>query len=83
MNDDLKQVQDVIEQITDDDTLSKNIRVKFQTINNQIKNITETNKSLEINKILSELEEMSNDVNMPDYIRTQIWHLTSVLETIN
>lgn len=82
MNEDFAQIQNIIEAIVEDDSLSKNIRIKFDRIHMQIKNTTDSNKSLVINKILSDLEEMSNDVNMPDYVRTQIWHLTSVLETM-
>jgi uncharacterized protein (UPF0147 family) len=35
---------------------------------------------LKVSKALSELEELSDGVNLPSFIRTQLWNISSLLE---
>jgi len=37
---------------------------------------------MKVNKSLSELDEISNDINLPTFIRTQIWGIASMLEQL-
>ncbi len=38
--------------------------------------------SITINKILNEVEDLSNDANIQPFVRTQLWNIASLLETI-
>ncbi|MEM3374160.1 MAG: UPF0147 family protein [Candidatus Woesearchaeota archaeon] len=75
--------QDVIEtmnELLNDNTVPKNIKQKLEQI---IKSLQQPGDlSLQVNKALSILEEISEDVNLQPYTRTQIWNLVSMLETL-
>jgi len=69
----------MIQQIADDRTVPRNIREKC----------TESVKTLEdekhpvdirVNTVISYMDEVSNDPNIPMYTRTQIWNIVSILE---
>ncbi len=78
----LNEIIYILEEIEDDNTVSKSIKNKISVMKKDIQGCEERSRSLTINKILSDIEDLSNDVNVPDYVRTQLWHLTSILETI-
>lgn len=74
-------VMEYLNEIKDDNTISKNIREK---VSNVIKTLSEdTELSLRINKAMQRLDEISEDIAIPSYTRTQIWNIVSILETIN
>jgi len=82
MNNGIKEeVFDMISKIENESTVPKNIKIKMQ---NMILDLKEEEKELDfrINKALQELDEISEDANLPDYVRTQIWAIVSVLESI-
>jgi len=67
-------------QIQEDKTVPKNVREK---ITNSIQMLSEDkNLKVKVNKSLQELDEISNDPNLPVYTRTQIWNIVSLLETM-
>ncbi|MEM2131416.1 MAG: UPF0147 family protein [Candidatus Woesearchaeota archaeon] len=71
---------DTMNDLLNDNTLPKNIKTKLEQI---IKSFQEKGDvSLKANKALSILEEISEDVNLQPYTRTQIWNLISMLETL-
>jgi uncharacterized protein (UPF0147 family) len=80
----MKDFQEVIGALTElenDASVPKNIKNK---INEMLKFINESSdKSLKINKLLHELEEISSDVNLQPFIRTQFWNISSMLEAIS
>jgi uncharacterized protein (UPF0147 family) len=72
----------MIQQIADDRTVPRNIRDKC----------TESVKTLEdqkhpadirVNTVISYMDEVSNDPNIPMYTRTQIWNIVSMLEAMH
>ncbi|MAF50845.1 MAG: hypothetical protein CMH64_02020 [Nanoarchaeota archaeon] len=68
------------EKIISDDNVPKNIKSKIDniiTIFNE-----QTSKEVQTNKALQELEEISEESNMPDHVRTQLWGIVSLLESI-
>tara|TARA_B100001971_G_C18106684_1_gene491894 strand:- start:13 stop:267 length:255 start_codon:yes stop_codon:yes gene_type:complete len=67
--------------IEEDDSIPKNIRIKLKTISSNLKNKEETT-AFRIDKAIQELDEISEGVNVPDYVRTQIWSIVSSLESI-
>ena len=75
------EILEVLTQIKDDDTVPRNVREK---INTAMLALNEDNKELDvkINKSLQELDEVSDDPNLPIYARTQLWNVVSLLESI-
>ncbi|MDP3728605.1 MAG: UPF0147 family protein [bacterium] len=66
--------------IIEDDTIPKNVKQKIESA---IAALQEENveESLRANKALQELDELSNDPNIPSYIRPQLWNIVSQLES--
>jgi uncharacterized protein len=76
-----KEVMEILGTINSDTTVPKNVKVKIQEVE-VILNNDSGNLALEINKVLQELDDISEDNNIPDYTRTQLWNIASLLETI-
>lgn len=76
-----QQIIEILEDIEEDTSVSRNIKEKVSEMKNDLSKAKDDDLSLVVNKILSDLEELSNDVNVPDFVRTQLWHLSSMLET--
>ncbi len=82
MDDDFNYVIDIFEELQEDNTVSKNIKSKIATMKSELEKSKEDEISLTANKIIYELEELSNDVNLPAYVRTRLFSITSTLERI-
>ena len=73
----------LIEELTmlaDDTGMPRNVKLKIKNAILALQD-QEVEKSLRANKALSELDDLSNDPNIPSYIRPQIWNIVSQLET--
>ena len=71
----------IIQQVANDRSVPRNIRIKCE---DSIK-ILENNKedlAVRINTVISSMDEISNDPNIPTYTRTQIWNIVSLLESV-
>lgn len=69
-----------IKDINDDNTVPRNVKLRMQKIAEIM--LKDEEVSSRVNKALYELEEISDDINMQPYTRTQIWNLGSLLETL-
>lgn len=69
-----------LSEIKEDITVPKNVRSKIESVIVTLKEDTEL--SIKINKTLNDLDEISNDVNLQSYTRTQIWNAISLLEKL-
>jgi uncharacterized protein (UPF0147 family) len=78
----LKQVLDIFLEMQQDSTVSKNVRMKLSVMQKELENCPKEELSLKVNRILSELEELSSDMNLPMFVRTQIWSITGLLESL-
>ena len=67
-------------EIQDDVTVPRNVRTKIELVIGTLKEDIEL--SIKVNKTLNELDEISNDVNLQPYTRTQIWNAISLLEKL-
>ena len=80
----MNEFEEVIYALTEleqDSLVPKNIKTK---INGMLEFIKEnSDSSMKINKLLAELEEISCDVNLQPFIRTQFWDISSMLEAIS
>ena len=74
------EIQELIEEITSDTQIPKNVREKLSRVIHALKEDTEL--SLKTTKALDILDELCNDSNVQAYTRTQLWNIASILESI-
>lgn len=72
----------ILEQLSEDNSVPKNIRRATQMAAEKLKDQTKS-ISVRINAAVSLLDEVSNDPNLPVHARTQMWEVASSLETIS
>ena len=76
-------ILDVIEnlnQIEIDDSVPKNVKNKIRMAINALQE--EKELKIRANKALQHLDEVSNDPNVPSYVRPQVWNIVSLLESL-
>ncbi len=71
----------LIEQIVNDRTVPRNIRAKCQESIEVLKD-EKQDVAIRINTVISNMDEISNDPNIPMYTRTQVWNIVSILESM-
>lgn len=71
-----------LEMLATDNTVPRNIKSRILEIISILREEAEKDTSMKINKALSELDEISDDVNLQAYTRTQIWNIASMLEMV-
>ncbi len=76
---DLSEINELLQTLAQDAALSKNIRDILEAINFELKD--EKDISVKIDAALQKVEDLSLDPNISPYVRTQIWNLTSLLES--
>jgi uncharacterized protein (UPF0147 family) len=79
-----EQCEEIIQALTnlkEDEGVPKNVRSKIDAIISNLKD--ESDLSMKISKSLHNLDEISEDLNIPPFIRTQIWNVSSMLEKLN
>ncbi|MBU3896498.1 MAG: UPF0147 family protein [Nanoarchaeota archaeon] len=71
---------ELIKQVSEDRSVPRNIREKCTDC---IKTLDggKDPVDIRINTVISTLDEVSNDPNIPMYTRTQIWNIVSLLES--
>lgn len=77
----LQQVSEIMERVSVDMTVPRNIRKAAK----ETKEVLESGEEDEVMKAasaISILDDISNDPNIPVHTRTAIWNALSVLETI-
>ncbi|MBL7056205.1 UPF0147 family protein [Candidatus Woesearchaeota archaeon] len=76
----ISSVIDLLDELKEDSTVPKNVRVKIDGMISNLNGDVET--QIKVSKVLSELEVISEDVNLQSYTRTQIWDIVSLLEKV-
>jgi uncharacterized protein len=79
--DELDSVIEALQELVSDTTVPQNVRVKLGHLVKALQSET-GDVAIRINKVLDDLEEISNDVNLPSYTRTQLWNVSCMLEMI-
>jgi uncharacterized protein (UPF0147 family) len=74
-------IKHFLHELVDDTTVPKNVKTKVGEILSIIDGDEET--SIKVNKIMNELEDVSNDSNLQSYTRSQVYNIISMLEKIN
>jgi hypothetical protein len=76
-----EEVLPLIEQIINDRTVPRNIRTKCEESIEILKDEGQ-DIAIRINTVISSMDDISNDPNIPMYTRTQVWNIVSILESI-
>ncbi len=79
MDDNLKPVIDALNEMKEDNTVPKNVKAKVEKMTECILK-GDGDLSLRLNQCVNEFEEISNDVNLQPYTRTQIWNIVALIE---
>lgn len=77
----IRQCIEVLDRIINDDSVPRNIRRNADNMKNILSNEKEP-PSVRAAMVISKLDEIGNDPNVPIHTRTLIWGLSSQLETI-
>ncbi len=68
--------------IEQDATVPRNVRSKIKSAIIALEDQNGTAEKVKIDRALQELDDLSDDPNLPSYTRTQIWNVVSTLESI-
>jgi len=71
MSDQLNNVKEMLGEIKEDNSVPRNIRSKVDTVISEIGN-NNCEFDIKISRLLNDLEEISEDPNLPSYIRSEI-----------
>ncbi|MDO8869467.1 MAG: UPF0147 family protein [Methanobacteriaceae archaeon] len=74
-------VSDILKHITEDTSVPRNIRRAAEE-SNEILNNEGEDSTVRASTVISILDEISNDPNIPIHARTLIWEILSELESI-
>jgi uncharacterized protein len=67
---------EIMEEIIEDRTVPRNIRLKVEEAISKVKE----NNATTLSEAIYLLDDISNDANMPEHTRTDIWHIISLVE---
>ncbi len=82
-NDDvIKQSLEILTRIAQDDSVPRNIRRAADDARSKLQN-QEESEAVRASYVISILDDISNDPNMPLHTRTLIWNVASQLEKVS
>jgi uncharacterized protein (UPF0147 family) len=76
------EVIQTINDILDDPAIQKNIRMKLEKIIGSLKACKSKELKLKCDSCIGELDDICNDTNIQPFVRTQIWSIVSMLESL-
>ncbi|MDD4250818.1 MAG: UPF0147 family protein [Candidatus ainarchaeum sp.] len=72
----MEETIEIMTEIIEDRAVPRNIRLKVEEAISKLKQ----NNSTTLSEAIYLLDDISNDVNMPEHTRTDIWHIISLVE---
>lgn len=81
VDDTFKQVNEILKHIMDDNSVPRNIR-RAADESIQVLNKGDDDVTIRASTVISTLDEISNDPNIPIHARTLVWEILSELEAI-
>ncbi len=75
----MKELIEELVMILEDESIPKNVKTKIESAIAALQQDT-VEESIRANKALQELDDLSDDPNIPSYIRPQLWNIVSQLE---
>ena len=79
-NNALTQVIEALGELMQDHTVPKNVKARFECMISHLNDDSEC--SIKVSRAIHEIEEITEDVNIQSYTRTQIFNVVSLLEMI-
>lgn len=76
----MNNIKQHLTELIDDSSTPKNVKIKSEEVICILE--SEGDTSINVSKALNILEELSDENNIESYIRTQIWHIVSMLESV-
>ena len=76
--DKMNEIIEIMDEILDDRAVPRNIREKISQAKAKVKG----NNPTTLSEAIYLMDDISNDVNMPDHTRTDIWHVISLVEAM-
>ena len=77
----LQNAMDTLNQVAANPSTPKNIRKTIQDLANDLKS-EELSMSVRASNAISMLDDITQDPNMPSYVRVTLWQAVSTLESI-
>ena len=77
----INEISEILEYIMDNNSVPRNIREAAHESNDLLKDESQ-DLSVRVSTVLTKLDEISNDPNIPVHARTLIWEVLSKLESI-
>ncbi len=77
---DFSEVADALHQLLEEQGTPRNVREKVKGMLQVIEQPGEA--KMKADKLLMQLDDMQSDVNIPTYVRTQLWGISGMLERI-
>ena len=74
-----KEITELMEEILKDNAVPRNIRRAVEDARNKV---AEKADATNLSMAIYQLDDVSNDINMPSHTRTEIWSLISKLEEL-
>jgi uncharacterized protein (UPF0147 family) len=71
-------IVEAIKEVQEETSLPKAVRVKLDEIIAILEGPGD--RRLKASKVLSELEDLTDNAHLPSFIRTQLWNIASMLE---
>ncbi|MBN1792634.1 UPF0147 family protein [Candidatus Woesearchaeota archaeon] len=78
----VNEVIDTIKDILEDSGIQKNIKQKLERVIQELSAADKKTLKLKVDKCIDEMDEICNDGNIQPFIRTQIWSIVSMLESL-
>ena len=79
MSEDILVLVETLSQIEQDDSVPRNVKLKLKNAMLALQGPDPDNK-IKASRALQELDDVSDDPNIPSYVRPQIWNVVSMLE---
>ncbi|BAM70528.1 MULTISPECIES: UPF0147 family protein [Methanothermobacter] len=80
-NETFNRVSEILRHIMEDNSVPRNIRRAAEE-SNEILNNPDEDSTVRASTVISILDEISNDPNIPIHARTLVWEILSELESI-
>jgi len=77
------EIMEELDGILGDNTVPRNVRLKIKCAHQMLCGLETSFTAVDIDKSLQELDDISDDPNIPVYAKTQIWNVVSLLEKCN
>lgn len=77
----IETVLHVLSVIEQDGSVPKNIRSRIKTAILSLQENNGKSHEVKIDQVLQQLDDLSDDPNLPPYTRTQLWNVMSTLES--